>query len=143
MSIRPQHVLALVFLVLGGWCLFHPTAVLQLCLRQPEITPTRKFLVGCLGAQALINAAQFLTSSFTRAPYVTFALSMITFFVFNYFLVFVAPFASKYMATLGNLAIVGACLYGVWWPIHTSQSCIARHGSGHRGDVCVVKASLA
>ncbi len=64
-----QTALALVFFVLGGWCVAAPGSVLAMCFRPgfQSTAPITPLLVACFGSQALIAGLFALTSRFTRA----------------------------------------------------------------------------
>lgn len=111
-----QTLLALVFFVLGGWCLLAPGSVMALCFR-PEFqtdAPVAPILVGAFGAQALIAGLFAAFSRFTRATFVAYGLALAPFFVFDVYFYAVRPMltAIGMLDLVGNLAMLGLCVAG-------------------------------
>ncbi|MEO0981358.1 MAG: hypothetical protein AAFX03_01755 [Pseudomonadota bacterium] len=114
---RIQIALALVFLVLGGWCLATPHMVERLVLR-PEhqhLTAASAVWVGCFGAQAVLGGIVIATSRFTARTFLIFGLcASLPFFVFNYYFYFVAEMFTDWMLLdfVGNTIILACGLLG-------------------------------
>lgn len=111
-----QRLLALPFLVLGGWCLLHPHSVERLGFR-PEyqhLSTTSALLMGCFGAQAVLNGLFILLSRFTRWTFFGYGLALLPFFFFNYYFVFVLPVFSSWMALdfFANALMLFLCVAG-------------------------------
>lgn len=116
-AFRLQIGLALIFLVLGAWCLLFPAMVIRLTFL-PEFaaaTDQARFIMGCFGAQAVLTGTLMLTARFTQATFLVFGLAgSIPFFIFNYWFVFVEPVLNQWMLLdfAGNLGILIAGIWG-------------------------------
>ncbi|MDU9006909.1 hypothetical protein [Sedimentitalea todarodis] len=114
---RLQFLVALIFLVLGGWCLIFPAMVIRLTFL-PEFaaaTDQARFIMGCFGAQAVLTGTLMLTARFTPTTFLVFGLAgSIPFFAFNYWFVFVEPVLNQWMLLdfVGNLGILVAGIWG-------------------------------
>jgi len=111
-----QRLIALPFLVLGGWCLLMPGMVERLVLR-PEYyhgDTTTALLMGCFGAQAVLSGLFALFSRFTRATFLAYGIALLPFFWFNYWFVFVVPVFNAWMALdfVSNAAMLALCVVG-------------------------------
>ncbi len=112
-----QTLLALVFLILGAWCLFFPSTVIAVTFR-PEFateTKTAQFLMGCFGAQAVLAGVLILAARFTAKTFLVFGLvGSIPFFGFNLWFTLVDPVLNAWMLldTAGNLGILVCGLWG-------------------------------
>ena len=111
-----QYLLASVFLVLGGWCLFSPASVLELTIR-PEYRsddPIVPVLIGAFGAQALIAGLFAALSTFTRATWLAYAIALLPFFVFDYWFYAVEPMLTwlGLLDAAGNLVMLVLCALG-------------------------------
>ena len=106
-----QVLQALVFLGLGGWCLFAPHMVERLALR-PEyqhLSATTALLMGCFGAQAVLCGSLIMAAHFTARTFLVFGLlASIPFFVFNVWFVWVAEMFTAWMLLdfAGNLSFL-------------------------------------
>src|SRR6478736_6509859 len=111
-----QRILAMVFLVLGAWCLLQPRVVETLAIR-PEhqvLNATSAVFVACFGAQAVLCGALIWFARFTPKTFLAFGLlGSIPFFVFNVYFYFVVPIFTRWMLLdfVGNVVILGC---GVW-----------------------------
>ena len=112
-----QNVLASVFFILGGWCLFSPGSVIELSI-QPDyrsdaaIVP---FLMAAFGAQAMIAGLFALTTQFTRLTFLAYGIGLLPFFVFDYYFYFVTPILTLIGSGgdfIGNLIMMGVCWLG-------------------------------
>ncbi len=111
-----QKLIALPFLVLGAWCVLHPSSVERLSIR-PEfqhLSATSALLIGCFGAQAMLCGLFILLSRFTRSTFLGYGLALLPFFVFNYYFVFVVPMFTAWMALdfVANLFMLTVCAIG-------------------------------
>ncbi len=59
---RLQLILALIFLLLGGWCLLFPGMVIGLTIlpELPEATDQARFLMGCFGVATLFKVTSYI-----------------------------------------------------------------------------------
>ena len=110
-AIHIQKSLALIFLLLGGWCVLMPATVEGLVLK-PEFyvgNSTSKLLLGCFGAQAVLVGAVIWTSTFRASTFLIFGLAAsLPFFVFNYYFYFIAEMFTNWMLLdfVGNIGIL-------------------------------------
>jgi hypothetical protein len=116
-SIHVQKALALIFLVLGGWCLFFPAAVEALVIRPQYYVgnATSALFVACFGAQAMLCGTVIYTSRFLPRTFLVFGLlASVPFFGFNYYFYFIKGMFTGWMLLdfAGNLAILAFSLLG-------------------------------
>lgn len=112
-----QRLIALPFVVLGGWALAWPWSVQLIALRAEmrADTPLQNLLIACFGAQALLCALFILTSRFSRWSFALFALALLPLFWFDWHFYVAQPIFSAGIALdlLGNLVMLGLC--GLGW----------------------------
>jgi|SRR4249919_1223793 len=112
-----QRILALVFLVLGAWCLLQPRMVESLAIR-PEhqvLNATSAVFIACFGAQAMLCGVLIWFARFTPKTYLAFGLlGSIPFFAFNVYFYFVVPIFTRWMLLdfVGNVVILACGLWG-------------------------------
>ncbi len=119
----PQRLLALPFLILGGWCLIAPQMVERLTIT-PEyqhLSVTSALFIGCFGAQAVLGALFIAFSRWTKRTFAIYAAALLPFFWFNYYFVFVVPVLNRWMMLdfVSNLAMLALCFWG--WRIAPAQ----------------------
>jgi hypothetical protein len=111
-----QRLIAVPFLVLGGWCLFFPEMVERLTLRpqHQHLSATSALLIGCFGAQAVLSGLFAAFSRFTRTTFLVYAVALLPFFWFNYWFVFVVPMFNAWLALdfVSNVAMLILCILG-------------------------------
>lgn len=112
-----QIALSLIFLLLGAWCLLAPGTVVRFTFRPELATATEqaRFLMGCFGAQAVLNGTILATARFTATTFLVFGLvGSIPFFGFNAWFYFVEPVLNEWMLLdfAGNIGILTAGLIG-------------------------------
>jgi hypothetical protein len=111
-----QSLIAIPFLVLGGWALLFPGMVERLTLTPAyqHNSPTSALLIGCFGAQAVLSGLFAAFSRFTRTTFLIYAVALLPFFWFNYWFVFVVPMFNAWLALdfASNLVMLGLCLLG-------------------------------
>lgn len=112
----PQRLLALPFLILGGWCLIAPEMVEQLTINPDyqHLSRASALFIGCFGAQALLGALFIAFSRWTKRTFAIYAVALLPFFWFNYYFVFEVPALNRWM-TLdfgSNLAMLALCVWG-------------------------------
>jgi hypothetical protein len=117
MSVRTiQYLLASVFFVLGGWCLFSPSSVMALTITPAyqSDAPIVPILVGAFGAQALIAGLFAAFSRFTRATFLAYGIGLLPFFVFNYWFYVVDPMLTPLglLDAVGNVIMLTLCVIG-------------------------------
>ncbi len=112
-----QTCLALIFLLLGGWCLLLPGMVVRFTF-QPDLNePIRqaRFLMGCFGAQAVLTGTILLTARFTPTTFLVFGIvGSVPFFIFNIWFSLIEPVLNAWMLLdfAGNAAILITGLWG-------------------------------
>jgi hypothetical protein len=117
MSVRTiQYLLASVFFVLGGWCLFWPSSVVDLAFR-PEFQSDARIvpiLMACFGAQAVIAGTFAAFATFTRATFAAYAVVLLPFFVFDYWFYVVDPIMTEFLLldAVGNAIMLALCYLG-------------------------------
>ena len=112
-----QSCLSAIFLLLGAWCLFFPGMVVGLTFRPELATPTdqARFLMGCFGAQAVLNGTILATARFSAVTFLVFGLvGSVPFFGFNIWFWLVVPVLNSWMLLdlAGNLGILTAGIWG-------------------------------
>jgi undecaprenyl pyrophosphate phosphatase UppP len=111
-----QRLIALPYLVLGGWCLLAPAMVERLAIN-PEfqhLSTTSALMMGCFGSQAILSGIFAWFSRFTATTFLVYAIALLPFFAFNYWFVFVVPVFNQWMALdfVSNAAMLGLSLWG-------------------------------
>lgn len=115
-TILIQRLIAVPFLVLGGWAVLFPGMVERLTIA-PDYqhnTATSALLIGCFGAQAVLSGLFVAFSRFTRTTFLVYAVALLPFFWFNYWFVFVVPMFNAWLALdfVSNVAMLVLCLLG-------------------------------
>lgn len=115
-SRKLQTALSLIFLILGAWCLLFPSMVIRVTF-QPEFaeaTQQARFIMGCFGAQAVLNGTILMTARFTPTTFLVFGLvGSVPFFVFNAWFYFVEPILNAWML-LDFAGNIGILIIGLW-----------------------------
>ena len=111
-----QRLIAVPFLVLGAWCLILPEMVERLSF-QPAYQHTSTasaLMIGCFGAQAVLSGLFAYFSRFTRTTFLVYGISLLPFFWFNYYFVFVVPVLNAWMALdfVCNVVMLALCVIG-------------------------------
>ena len=118
-SDKIQKLLAMIFILLGGWALLMPGMVEALAIR-PEFQANSllsRVLVGCFGAQAVLTGLALFLSRLSVAGFVVFGLlGSLPFIAFNYYFFFTVQLFSVWMLLdfVGNVGILALCLTGAW-----------------------------
>jgi hypothetical protein len=88
-----QFLIAAVFLVLGGWCLFAPASVIDLAFTEPyrDTSFINRFTIACFGSQAVLFGLMALVTSWSARSFVVFAVLLLPFFGFNYWFHYEVP----------------------------------------------------
>lgn len=111
-----QWWLASVFFVLGGWCLISPASVLALTITPAyqSDAPVVPVLIGAFGAQALIAGLFAALSHFERRTFLAYGISLLPFFVFDYWFYAVVPMLTwiGLFDAVGNVVMLALCLLG-------------------------------
>ena len=111
-----QRLIALPYLILGGWCLLAPHMVERLTLNPAyqHLSATSSLLIGCFGAQAVLGGLFIWFSRWTRTTFGVYAIALLPFFGFNYWFVYEVPIFNRWMALdfVSNAAMLGLSLWG-------------------------------
>ncbi len=114
--IHIQRLIALPYLVLGGWCLIAPHMVERLMFNSAyqHLSVTSALMIGCFGAQAVLGGLFIAFSRWTRTTFLVYALALLPFFGFNYYFVYEVPVLNRWMALdfLSNAAMLALSLWG-------------------------------
>ena len=113
--IHIQRLIALPYLVLGGWCLFAPRMVERLAVNQDyqHLSATTALFVACFGAQAILGSIFIWFSKWQRTTFLVYAIALLPFFWFNYWFVFEVPIFNRWLAL--DFAANGAMLVLSLW----------------------------
>ena len=111
-----QYLIASVFLLLGAWALLFPRSVIELAVT-PEYRDTSflaLFALACFGAQACIFGLMSLVVRYTSRGFLTFAIILVPFFVFDWYFHSVVPVLNSIgmLDLVGNLVMFGLAIYG-------------------------------
>ncbi|MBL0923404.1 MAG: hypothetical protein IBJ12_02920 [Sphingomonadaceae bacterium] len=111
-----QRFIALVFLILGGWCLVSPMSVVQLTIlpEHQAFTMPMRVAIGAFGAQACLAGLFVWFSVFTRTTYLAYGLALLPFFAFDWWFYFVDPLFNELILldAVGNLIMLALCVCG-------------------------------
>jgi hypothetical protein len=116
-AIYIQKALALIFILLGGWCVLDANTVESLVLL-PEYyvgNATTQLFLGCFGAQAVLVGIVIWTSVFQPRTFLIFGtFGSIPFFAFNYYFYFVEQMFTEWMLLdfAGNTGIFLSGVFG-------------------------------
>jgi hypothetical protein len=113
---RLQLAIAFVFIGLGAWCVFAPSSVISLTVRQEYQTdhPLALVSVGAFGAQAMLAGLFAAFSQFTRRTFQAFGLALVPFFVFDAWFYWVRPIFNELILldAVGNALMLALCVRG-------------------------------
>jgi hypothetical protein len=111
-----QRLIALPYLVLGGWCLAAPPMVERLMFTPAyqHLSTTSALMIGCFGAQAVLGGLFIWFSEWTAKTFLVYAIALLPFFGFNYWFVYEVPILNQWMALDfgANAAMLGLSLWG-------------------------------
>ena len=114
-----QRLIALPYLILGGWCLFAPRMVEQLTVAPAyqHLSATSALFIGCFGAQATLCGLFIWFSEWRRRTFMMYTIALLPFFWFNYWFVFEVPIFNRWLVLDfgANAAMLGLSLWG--WKI--------------------------
>lgn len=116
-ALQIQKGLSLIFLLLGGWCVFFPSIVEMLVLKREYYlgNEVSSLFIGCFGAQAVLCSIVIWTSTFTAKTFLFLGvLGSVPFFIFNYYFYFVVKMFTDWMLLdfVGNIGILTLGLVG-------------------------------
>ena len=134
-AIYLQRALALIFIVLGAWCLLFPAIVESFVMRPAYYigNSTSELFVACFGAQAILGGTVIFTSRFLPGTFLIFGIiASVPFFGFNYYFYFVRGMFTDWMLLdfAGNIGILACGLWGFRLSVkegRSSQSPIQGH----------------
>ena len=111
-----QTLIAIVFLLLGGWALFFPQSVVDLTIT-PEYREDSflvRFAMACFGAQACLFGLMALFVRFTSRGFLVLGIALIPFFFFDYYFHQVVPVLNGLgmLDLVGNMLMFMLCILG-------------------------------
>jgi hypothetical protein len=100
-----QFLIAAVFLILGGWCLFAPSNVIALAVTDAyqDNSFLTRFTMACFGAQAVLFGLMTLVTRWNALSFAVFAVLLLPFFGFNYWFHYEVPV----LTSIGMLDFAG------------------------------------
>ncbi len=100
-----QYLIALVFLLLGGWALFAPGSVIESAVTEPyrDSTFLTRFIMACFGAQAVLFGIMALVVRWNARSFATFGTALLPFFLFNWYFHYEVPL----LTSIGMLDFAG------------------------------------
>lgn len=100
-----QRCIAAVFLLLGGWALLAPQNVIDLAVAPAyqDSSYLTRFTMACFGAQAVLFGLMALVVRWSAAAFLTFAVLLLPFFVFNWYFHYQVPV----LTSIGMLDFAG------------------------------------
>lgn len=100
-----QFLIAAVFLILGGWCLFAPSNVIDLAFTDAyrDSSFINRFTIACFGAQAVLFGLMALVTRWSARSFAVFAVLLLPFFAFNYWFHYEVPV----LTSIGMLDFAG------------------------------------
>lgn len=111
-----QFLIAAVFLVLGGWCLFAPASVIDLAITQAYRNSgfLNRFTIACFGAQAVLFGLMALVTRWDARSFAVFAVLLLPFFGFNYWFHYRVPVLTSIgmLDFAGNVTMLVLALLG-------------------------------
>ena len=111
-----QSVIAIVFLILGGWALIAPAQVIELTLTEQfrDTSYIMRFMMACFGAQAVMFGIMALTVKWSARAFVVFGLVLVPFFFFNWYFHYEVPVLTSIgmLDFAGNVIMLLACIVG-------------------------------
>jgi hypothetical protein len=124
-TLHIQRLIALPYLVLGGWCLAAPHMVEALMFNPAyqHLSATSALMIGCFGAQAVLGGLFVWFSEWTAKTFLVYAIALLPFFGFNYWFVYEVPILNQWMALDfgANAAMLGLSLWG-WRMMRRGES---------------------
>lgn len=100
-----QFLIAAVFLILGGWCLFAPASVIDLAFTEPyrDTSFINRFTIASFGSQAVLFGLMALVTRWNARSFAVFAVLLLPFFGFNYWFHYEVPV----LTSIGMLDFAG------------------------------------
>jgi hypothetical protein len=100
-----QFLIAVVFLILGGWALFAPASVIELAVTEAyrDSTYLTRFVMACFGAQAVLFGLMALLTHWNARSFALFGVILLPFFGFNYWFHYREPV----LTSIGMLDFAG------------------------------------
>jgi hypothetical protein len=111
-----QFLIAAVFLILGGWCLFGPASVIELAFTESyrETSFINRFTIACFGAQAVLFGLMALVTRWSARSFAVFGVLLLPFFGFNYWFHYEVPVLTSIgmLDFAGNVTMLGLAIMG-------------------------------
>jgi hypothetical protein len=111
-----QFLIAAVFLVLGGWCLFAPSSVIALAFTEAyrDNSFINRFTIACFGSQAVLFGLMALVTRWSAGSFAVFAVLLLPFFGFNYWFHYEVPVLTSIgmLDFAGNVTMLVLAIFG-------------------------------
>lgn len=116
-----QRLIALPYLILGGWCLIGPHSVERLVFTPAyqHLSATSALMMSCFGAQAVLGSLFIGFSRWERRTFLIYAPpkaigALLPFFWFNTWFVFEVPMFNRWMLLdfASNAGMLGLSVWG-------------------------------
>lgn len=111
-----QFLIAAVFLLLGGWCLFAPASLIQLAVTETyrDSSFLARFTMACFGAQAVLFGLMALVVRWNARGFLVFAVLLLPFFGFNWYFHYQMPVLTSIgmLDFAGNVTMLVLALIG-------------------------------
>jgi hypothetical protein len=120
-----QFLIAAVFLMLGGWCLFAPISVIELAFTEAyrDTGFINRFTIACFGAQAVLFGIMALATRWNARAFLVFAVLLLPFFGFNYWFHYKVPVLTSIgmLDFAGNVTMFALAVIG-WRAAHKVEA---------------------
>jgi len=111
-----QFLIAAIFLILGGWCLFAPTSVIELAFTEAyrDTSFINRFTIACFGSQAVLFGLMALVTRWNARSFVVFAALLLPYFGFNWYFHYEVPVLTSIgmLDFAGNVTMLALAIIG-------------------------------
>jgi len=111
-----QFLIAAIFLILGGWCLFAPTSVIELAFTEAyrDTSFINRFTIACFGSQAVLFGLMALVTRWNARSFVVFAVLLLPYFGFNWYFHYEVPVLTSIgmLDFAGNVTMLALAILG-------------------------------
>jgi len=119
-----QFLIAAVFLILGGWCLFAPASVIELAFTEAyrDTSFINRFTIACFGSQAVLFGVMALVTRWTSRSFAVFAVILMPFFVFDWWFHVEVPVLNSIgmLDLVGNITMLALAIMG-WRAVRAEE----------------------
>jgi len=111
-----QFLIAAIFLILGGWCLFAPTSVIMLAFTEAyrDTSFINRFTIACFGSQAVLFGLMAMVTRWNARSFVVFAVLLLPYFGFNWYFHHEVPVLTSIgmLDFAGNVTMLALAIIG-------------------------------